>query len=234
MAIVFIRTLIIYFALLLILRLLGKRQLGEMELSEFVVASLIADLAAHPLQDIGIPMLNGLVPILTLFCCELIIAGLCLKSIRLRNLLFGSPSILIRSGRIDQKAMRQNRFTLDELMQELRSQGITDIRKIAYAILETNGRLSVIPFPASAPVTPDALGLREEEACLPIILISDGRLLSENLHQAGLTEEWLKERLYAQDISSVSEVFLMTVCKQDVNICIKEEGTCGNGSRGWF
>lgn len=235
MAIVFIRTLIIYFALLLILRLLGKRQLGEMELSEFVVASLIADLAAHPLQDIGIPILNGLVPILTLFCCELIIAGLCLKSIRLRNLLFGAPSILIRSGMIDQKAMRQNRFTLDELMQELRSQGITDIRKIAYAILETNGRLSVIPSPASAPVTPEVLGYHsEEEACLPIILISDGRLLSENLCRAGLTEAWLNEQLQAHHISSASEVFLMTVCNQDVNICIKEEKTCGNGSQGWF
>ena len=110
MAIVFIRTLIIYLALLLTMRLLGKRQLGEMELSEFVVASLIADLAAHPLQDVGIPMTNGLVPILTLFCFEILIAGVSMKSVRLRTLLFGRPSVLVRRGVIDQREMRLNRF----------------------------------------------------------------------------------------------------------------------------
>ena len=98
MAIVLVRTLIIYFALLLAMRLLGKRQLGEMELSEFVVAALIADLASHPLQDMGIPLINGLVPILVLFCCEVLIAGLSLKSIRLRSLIFGKPSLLIVKG----------------------------------------------------------------------------------------------------------------------------------------
>ena len=223
MAIVLIRTLIVYFALLLILRLLGKRQLGEMELSEFVVASLIADLAAHPLQDIGIPMLNGLIPIITLFCCELIIAGFSLKSIRLRSLLFGSPSILIRSGRIDQKEMRKNRFTLDELMQELRGQGMSDISKIAYAILETNGSLSVIPFAANSPVTPSDIELNVAEKILPTIIISDGRLMTDNLRQAGHTEEWLKKKLRANRIQNVSDVFLMTAAGEDVNIYLKEE-----------
>ena len=119
MAIVLIRTLIIYLSLLVTMRLLGKRQLGEMELSEFVLASLIADLAAHPLQDIGIPLINGLVPVLTLFCCEVLITWLCMKSIRLRGLLYGKPSLLIDHGRIRQKEMGDNRFTLDELLQEL-------------------------------------------------------------------------------------------------------------------
>ncbi len=149
MAISILRTIIIYTALLVSMRLMGKRQLGEMELSEFVVASLIADLASHPLQDVGIPMTNGLVPVLTLFCFEILIAGASMKSIRLRTLLFGRPSILVKRGVIDQGEMRANRFTADELMQELRNRGMFDISQVEYAILETDGRLNVIPFPPS-------------------------------------------------------------------------------------
>ena len=144
MAIVLVRTLVIYFALLITMRLLGKRQLGEMELSEFVLAALIADLAAHPLQDIGIPLINGLVPILTLFCCEVLISGATLKSVRLRSLFFGRPSVLILRGKVIQRELRKNRFSLDELMQELRNQGVLDISKIEYGILETDGRLNVL------------------------------------------------------------------------------------------
>ena len=140
MAIVLVRTLVIYFALLITMRLLGKRQLGEMELSEFVLAALIADLAAHPLQDIGIPLINGLVPILTLFCCEVLISGATLKSVHLRSLFFGRPSVLILRGKVIQRELRKNRFSLDELMQELRNQGVLDISKIEYGILETDGR----------------------------------------------------------------------------------------------
>ena len=113
MAIVFMRTVIIYMSLLVSMRLMGKRQLGEMELSEFVVAALIADLASHPLQDVGIPMINGLVPIFTLLSCEILIAGLAHRSVRVRELLFGRPSMLIVRGKINQKEMHANRFTLD-------------------------------------------------------------------------------------------------------------------------
>ena len=140
MAIIIIRTLIIYAALLAAMRLLGKRQLGEMELSEFVVAALIADLAAHPLQDLGIPMINGLVPILTLFCCEVAISRAALKSAKLRALLYGKPSMLIKKGVIDQREMAKNSFTTDELMQELRNQGCLDISRVEYAVLETDAK----------------------------------------------------------------------------------------------
>ena len=129
------------------MRLLGKRQLGEMELSEFVVAALVADLASHPLQDLGIPMINGIVPVLTLFCCEVFISWAAMKSIRLRALLFGKPGVLIKDGQIMQQEMEKNRFTADELMQELRNQGCMDISKIKYAILETTGKISVIKNP---------------------------------------------------------------------------------------
>ena len=151
MAIVLVRTLVIYFALLITMRLLGKRQLGEMELSEFVLAALIADLAAHPLQDIGIPLINGLVPILTLFCCEVLISGATLKSVHLRSLFFGKPSVLILRGKVKQRELNKNRFSLDELMQELRNQGVLDISKIEYGILETDGRLNVILYASESP-----------------------------------------------------------------------------------
>ena len=211
MAIVFIRTIIIYAALLLTMRLLGKRQLGEMELSEFVVAALIADLASHPLQDIGIPMLNGLIPILTLFCCEVLIAGLSMKSIRLRALLFGKPSILISHGRIDQKELRKNRFTLDELIQELRAQGETDISKVEYAILETDGKLSVILFPAEKPPTAAQMNLPAPDSGYPLVIINDGRIIEENLNRSGKNRGWLDRQLKEHRLKSAGEVFLMTV-----------------------
>ena len=137
MAIIIIRTIIIYLALLVTMRVLGKRQLGELELSEFVVAALIADLASHPLQDLGIPMINGLVPIFTLFCCEVLITGLSLKSIRLRGFLFGKPSFLIVRGKIDQAEMRKSRFTSEELMQELR-------KKLGMSIIMITHDLGVV------------------------------------------------------------------------------------------
>ena len=210
MAIVITRTFIVYFALLLTMRLMGKRKLGEMELSEFVVAALIADLAAHPLQDMGIPLLNGLVPIAVLFCCEVLIAGLSLRSVRLRELLFGKPSLLIVKGEIDQAQMRRNRFTLDELMQELRSQGVTDLRQIDYAVLETDGKLSLLLSRAASPVTASQLDLPAAEGGYPHIVISDGRILEANLRHLGLDTDWLNRTLREQGYASPAEVYLMT------------------------
>ena len=210
MAIVLVRTLIIYFALLLTMRLLGKRQLGEMELSEFVVAALIADLASHPLQDMGIPLLNGLIPILVLFCCEVLIAGVSLRHIRLRALIFGKPSLLIVRGQILQREMFKNRFTVDELMQELRSQSITDLSQIEYGILETSGKLNVILFPAARPATAAQLKLDAGEGGYPTIVISDGRVLEANLKHLGFDRRWLERQLKEKGARSPKQVYLMT------------------------
>ena len=211
MAIVLLRTVIVYLALLISMRLMGKRQLGEMELSEFVVAALIADLASHPLQDVGIPMINGLVPIFTLLCCEILIAGLAHRSVRVRELLFGRPSMLIIRGKINQKEMHANRFTLDELMQELRSRGINDFRKVEFAILETSGQLNVLPFPSESPPSASQLGIRTEDAGYPSIVINDGKVLGENLRLTGHDPAWLRTELKAQGYQSAGEIYLMTV-----------------------
>ena len=224
MAIVLIRTLIIYLSLLITMRLLGKRQLGEMELSEFVLASLIADLAAHPLQDIGIPLINGLVPVLTLFCCEVLIAGLCMKSIRLRGLLYGKPSLLISHGRIIQAEMRSNRFTPDELLQELRSQGIYDIAQVQYAVLETDGSINAMPYAAEKPPCARELGLQAEEVNYPSIVISDGRILENNLRWLGFDLEWLKNQLEKNSCEKADDIYLMLADKDGRVYITRKEG----------
>lgn len=211
LAIVFLRTVIMYLIVVISLRLMGKRQLGELELSEFVVSVLIADLAANPLQDIGIPLLNGLIPVVTLLCCELLISYLILKSIRFRKLLCGKPSILIADGKVDQHEMQKNRFTLDELAEELRNQSITDISKIRYAILETDGTLNTILFPSEQPVTPAQMQLQVDDPGYPTILINDGRVLSENLRRMGRDERWLQKELRKRGAASASEVYLLTL-----------------------
>lgn len=193
------------------MRLLGKRQLGEMEISEFVIAALIADLASNTLQDTGVPLINGIVPVAVLFCMEIIVAGLSAKSVRLRALIFGKPSLLILRGKINQPEMEKNRFTLDELMEELRSQGFYDISKIEFAVLETNGELNALPFPSEAPVSASALGINIPDGGYPFIVINDGRILEANLRHAGFDLRWLNKTLNANGIHSADEVFLLSV-----------------------
>lgn len=214
MAIVIARTFLIYASLLLTMRLLGKRQLGEMELSEFVVAASAADVAAIPLQDIGIPMINGLISIVVLFCCEVLVAGAAMKSARLRSVLYGKPSMIIEKGVISQSEMAKNNFTTDELMQELRNQGCLDISKIEYAVLETDGRLNVMLYPLEKPVTAGQMKAAAEGDGYPMIVISDGQVLEENLAHLSLDRKWLEKELKKHSLSSARQVFLMTVNEQ--------------------
>ena len=213
MAIIIIRTLIIYTALMLSMRILGKRQMGELEISELVVAVVIADIAVVPLQDIGIPLINGIVPIIILLCCEILITGLATKSVRFRLLLFGRPSILIENGVINQKEMKKNRFTIDELYEELRQQSITDITKVERAILETNGIMNVILLPKEQPPTCRQLGIRCPDESCPIILINEGRIMEDNLRKSGKDLQWLKQYLRKNHIRSAADVYLLSCDK---------------------
>lgn len=213
MAIVMFRTVIIFTVLLLCMRILGKRQLGELELSELVVSVLVADLASLPLQDIGIPLMNGLVSILTLFCLELILSGATLRSQKLRTALFGKPCFLIEKGKINQKEMHRCRFSVDELTEELRAQSVTDLSTVEYAILETDGTLNVILTPAERPVTAGQLHCAEPETGYPYILISDGTVLRENLRKCGKTEEWLRAECRRHGVKSPEQAFLLTCDK---------------------
>ena len=210
MAVIFLRTILVFAVVVVSMRLMGKRQLGELELSELVVSVLIADVAANPLQDIGIPLLNGLVPVVTLLCCEMLISFGIVRSVRFRALLCGKPSMLIVRGVVDQREMRRNRFTLDELMEELRNQGVTDVAAVEYAILETDGRLNTILFPAQQPVTAAQMGVPAPERGYPTILVNDGRVLSANLARQGLSERWLRRELRRRGAASPREVYLLT------------------------
>ncbi len=223
MAIIFIRTVILYFAILVSMRVMGKRQLGELEISEFIVAALIADLAATPLQDIGIPLLNGLLPIMILLCLEIIIAGLNFKSVKLRKFTYGRPEIIIRNGRIDREHMLRNRFTLDELMQELRSQGQSDARNVAYGVLETNGRLSIILTPSEQPATAAMLGIAPEDTGYAHIIINDGRILDKNLTLLGRDRRWLDNELRRRGIKNAHDVYILTLTETGSVFCQARE-----------
>ncbi|MCI5753177.1 MAG: DUF421 domain-containing protein [Clostridiales bacterium] len=211
MAIIFFRTIIIFITLLLFMRVLGKRQLGEVELSELVVSVLIANLAGLPLQDIGIPLLNGLIPVIILFCCELLISTLTMKSVRMRTLLCGRPSLLVENGVIRQKEMARSRFTIDELTEELRNQSIMDISTVKYAVLETDGTLNTILAPSQRPATAAQLGIQTTDNGFPIIIINDGHVLSDNLRHTGRDENWLKAELSRHGIRQTQDVYLLTV-----------------------
>lgn len=211
MIIAVIRTIILYLLIILGIRLLGKRQIGELEPSELVLSLIIADLAAVPMQDFGIPLLMGLIPILTLLCLSAILSGLTVRSIRFRALLCSRPSIVVRDGKVLSRELNKNRFTVDELMEELRMAGITDLSSVKYAVLETTGRISVLPYVQDQPVTPRAMGLKPREGGLPITIISDGRVLRRNLRARNLSQSWLDQELASRGMKSPREVFLLTV-----------------------
>lgn len=225
MAIAFARTIILYLLIIAGIRLMGKRQVGELEPSELVLALIIADLAAVPMQDFGIPLLAGVIPILTLLCVTMILSVLTMKSVRFRALVCGRPSVIVADGKLRQAEMRRNRFTLDELMEELRMQGVADLTTVKYAILETNGRLSVLLRAEEYPVTAKQINLHPDEIGLPVILINDGRLILHNLKGRGLDESWLQKELAAHHVSRPDQVFLLTVNENNtVYFVPKEEG----------
>ncbi|MBO4330465.1 MAG: DUF421 domain-containing protein [Oscillospiraceae bacterium] len=224
MAIVVLRTVTVFACLVSAMRLMGKRQLGELELSELAVAVLISNMAAHPLQDIGIPLLNGIIPIIVLLSCEILISFLSLKSEKIRTVLFGKPCVIIKNGSICQDEMRKNRFSLDELSEQLRRKDVTDIGSVRCAILETDGSLSVILNSSDQPLTARAAGRPQREGGVPLGLICDGRLQKDNLTRSGKNGAWLRRELEKRNVSRIADVYYMTVDEcGDVYFSVKEK-----------
>jgi uncharacterized membrane protein YcaP (DUF421 family) len=217
------RTLILYFLLMVGLRILGKRQIGELEPGELVLTMMLSDLAAVPMQDFGLPLLSGVIPILTLLATSMLLSYFSLKSIRFRELTCGTPTILIKNGKLQQQAMLKNRFTIDELLEELRQQGYSCITDIKYAILENSGHLSVLPQADRQPVTAQHLNLQiKDDVTLPSILINDGRIIHRNLSACGRNDAWLQKELHRQNIKQ-EEVFLLTIDENDTVVCVRKE-----------
>lgn len=219
----YVRTVILYLVLIFAVRLMGKRQIGEMEPAEFVVTMLVANLASIPMQDGAIPLYSGLVPILTVLAMELVLSGLTLRSVRLRRLLCGKPVILIDNGKLIQQNLRRTRVTLDELAGHLREKDVLDIRAVQYAILETDGKLSVFPFPKERPASAKDAGITVSQRAMPVTVIADGWLSREDLTRIGKDEAWLNGVL-AQHAAQISTTMLLTVDEKQRVFWLGKEG----------
>lgn len=217
MSIFFLRTLILYIVIVFSLRVMGKRHLGELEPSEFVVAIMISNIATLPIEDTNIPLVAGIVPILALVSFEVIISSIGLKCKMVRKLVSGNPIIIIRDGVIDQKKMRELRYSIDDLLEQLRSKDVFDIADVAYAIVETTGQLSVFPKYPNRTVTNQDLNLPEPSCANSpqMVLICDGELVPDTLNYCNLREDWLQKTLEKQGVKQ-KDVFLMT-CNQAAN-----------------
>ena len=224
MLISFIRTMILYTILIVVIRLMGKRQLGEMEPMEFVVTMLLANLAAVPMQETGIPLLSGLIPILVVLSMELLLSVLVYHSVGARRLLCGTPVILMDNGRLLQENLKKTRITPDELTEFLRIEGVTDLASVKYAILETSGQVSVLPYAKFKPASAKAAGVQVEDTNLPVTVISDGQILAENLPKLGKNRAWVDDVLrdYA---CRAKDVYLLS-CEPGGKLyfCRKERG----------
>ena len=210
MLVAYFRTVVVYLVMILVLRLMGKRQVGQMEPSELVVAMLVADLASVPMQDGSIALYMGIVPILTVLALELILSALSLRSVKLRQLLCGKPVILIENGRILQENLRRTRVTQDELTGQLRQKDVLDIRTVQYAILETSGSLSVFPYPKYRPASAREAGIPAENQSLPVTVVSDGTVLLQNLEKVRKDTRWLQKELKKHN-ATLQSTWLLTV-----------------------
>lgn len=209
MLISLIRAVVMYLALILVVRLMGKRQLGEMEPMEFVVTMLIANLAAVPMQETGTPLLAGLIPILVVLSMELLLSVLSYESVPLRRFLCGKPVILIENGRLLQQNLKKTRVHTDELSEYLRLQGITDLTQVQYAILETSGAISTFLYPKFKPASAKDAGVQVSSHSLPVTIIASGRLLRQNLPLLGRDEAWVRQILRDYNCR-VQDVYLLT------------------------
>ncbi|HEX3018493.1 MAG TPA: DUF421 domain-containing protein [Caproicibacter sp.] len=209
MAISFIRTLLLYIVVVVAVRLMGKRQISELQTSELVVTLLISNLASVPMQDTGQPLISGLIPIAVLVMSEITVSGLMLKSSKFRRVITGRPIIVIYDGKIQQSEMRRLRMTTEDLFEQLRQKDVFSIQDIAYAIVETNGKMSVIKKPDKEQPTAGALSVAQQDKGLETVVISDGVISDLSLTLCRQSKEWLESVLESQNLT-LKEVFLMT------------------------
>ncbi len=207
---VFVRTFIIYLFLIVSIRLMGKRQIGELQVTEFIVTFMLSELATIPIIDRNAPFVYSLIPILLLLSLEVILSFIMSKAPGAKRLMYGSPGILIIRGRVMQDELARNRIDIHELLAELRLKGISDISDVEYAIMEDNGKVSVIKKATSDSVTPEILSLNPAETGLAHAIIVNGKVSTTGLRLAGKNESWLERRLQ-DDGAAADEIFLMTV-----------------------
>ena len=218
-----IRTIILYVFVTFAIRVMGKRQIGDMQPNELVITLLISEIVAIPLQDISQPILSGVVAIFMLIVLEIVMSCLSLKSVKIRKFMSGNSVVIINNGIVDQNAMKNVRMTVLDLVEQLRGQNVFDISTVAFAVLEINGNLSVLLKSGDQPATVKDMGTKKEKAALALPVISDGKILGDSLKALNITTDALNKKLRANQITA-SEVFLMTLDRYD-NISIVKKGS---------
>ena len=220
MIITFVRAIVLYIIVLIVMRFMGKREIGQLQPFELVISIMIADLASTPMSEIGIPITNGIIPILGLLVMHLLISLLNMKSIRAREILCGKPRILIYRGRIDENALIRERFTINELEERLRGKDVMNLSDVEYAILETSGEISVILKPNKRTVTPEDLNIEPEYEGMVYDLVIDGQIMHKNLKILGKDLQWLKKELKKQN-TKPEEVLVATLNGKGEIFCQK-------------
>ncbi len=215
MAISFVRTIILYVLVVFALRVMGKRQIGELQPSELVVAIMISDLATTPVSDINIPLLAGVIPILTLLVFEVVTSYVNLKSESFRNFLSGKPTVVIKNGVISQLELKKLRFSIEDLLEQLRLKGVFSISDVYMAILETNGELTVVEKSPKKTVTREDLNLTVKQERIPLVIISDGKLRKEHLKESGFDEKWVTDTIKEYNIERIEDVFIFSIDDDD-------------------
>lgn len=211
MLVVFIRAIFLYIMVVAVMRIMGKRQIGQLQPFELVITIMIAELAAVPMENIGIPLVNGIIPILTLLLAQLTFSYINLKSEKIRGFICGKPSVLISGGKIVEEELRRQRYNLNDLLEQLRAKNHPNIADVEFAILETSGQLSVIPKSQKRHVTPEDLNIETQYEGLPTDLVIDGRILSHNLLSIGLNEKWLRDELKKFGILDPKELLFASI-----------------------
>lgn len=210
MLIIFIRSIILYGVIILAIRLMGKRQIGQLQPSELVITILVSNIATMPIEDASVPMIVGIAPILILVCLDVIMSGATLKSRRLRRIVSGSPQIIIRDGVVDQKQMKVLRYTLDDLLESLRSYSIFDIKEVQFAIVETTGQISVYQKNKYQNVVNEDFKIIKQDQDPPYLVIDDGCFVKESIIKLNLDIEWINKIVKEKGLT-VSDVFMLTV-----------------------
>lgn len=221
MTITLLRTAIMYVFVTIGIRVMGKRQIGDMQPNELVVTLLISEIAAIPLQDTTQPLLNGVMAIFTLVIIEIMISFLSLKSIRFRRLMNGKSIVIIKNGVVDEKAMRKVRMTVIDLVELLRDRDIFDLGTVAYAVLEVNGSLSVLLKPEHQPITPKVAKIKSEKSSMQIPVITDGKLIDESLKALRIQKRDIEKKLQYKKCE-IKDVFLMTIDRDGNNNIVKK------------
>lgn len=195
MLLTFLRTIILYIIVLIVMRFMGKREIGQLQPFELAISIMIADLATIPMAELGIPISNGIIPILGLLVMHIIISVLNLRSVKVREIVCGKPSILIYRGKIDEKQLKKERFTINELEERLRGNNVFDIGDVEYAILETSGQVTVIQKPNKRNAIPEDFGIMPEYEGISYDLVVDGKIMKENLEKLDKDYNWLVSQI---------------------------------------